>query len=249
MTRVADSFLYNGEANFVGKVQVISLSMPEARFTRLKFAHRDDGECKHSNCILRGQGVEFRLGQAQMASAFATYFDTNYPKSALSTVLEAAGPGQVCRAFDQNLKSEGLEERAVAKGIVTDLEGNEGRVWFVSGPECDVSRQPNWVFADGRLCKGERGRIGILVTSFKSESEVSAPAREEIEAAKSTLNSMTSGEGLEKSAVFRAAKALVHDGQLKGDDIFRGAVADLLTVASRLGFRRRKARRNLEQQL
>jgi hypothetical protein len=165
------------------------------------------------------------------ASAFATYFDSNNPRDALRILVER---GVEARVGCSSCHCDGEDEHAVTQAIVTDRQGTEGRAWFVHGPDCDLKRSPNWILADGWLCKGHMGRIGVLVKSFRNESEVLAPKPEDVEKAKKTLQSNIDlvDERLEGSGAWKIAEALKRRSQLKGKEVTKGYVSDFITVGS-----------------
>ncbi|HID25495.1 MAG TPA: hypothetical protein EYP23_03420 [Thermoplasmata archaeon] len=104
---IGETFEYTGDRAFTGRVQVVALALPEARFTKLKF-NCVAVECS-TKCLL-SEGVTMELeGENFDPLAFASYFDTNKPLLAFSVWLER-------RKFScSNLKPTwvGEKERAV----------------------------------------------------------------------------------------------------------------------------------------
>jgi len=229
---VGDTFTYTGDQPYFGPVQVAALSFPQSMFMRLTFycskAKEDCPACDLASSL----NINFEDADMD-SSAFATYFDTGVPRDALRVLTERGiKPG--CSAWWNGAVCRGEGERAVTQAVVLDRQGTEGRAWFVHGSRCDLKRTPNWVIAEGWLCRGRKGRIGVLITAFTIESEVAAPKPEDVERASLILRGLvTPGDGgLEESAVWKVAQALQRRSQLKGNEIAKGYVSDLLTVAS-----------------
>jgi hypothetical protein len=225
---VGETFTYTGDRRFKGRTQVAALGSPQSRFMRLNFF------CQKvvggSPC---GSLEQLDFNGELHASAFATYFDTNNPIDALKVVAEAGQIGTDCGHSWNYWGYKGNDERAVTPAVVLDLEGNEGKAWFVHGPKCDLSRAPNWIIADGWICRGKMGKVGVLVKNFISQSEVSKPKLEDVEKARAYLRSLVpDNNALADSVVWRISQALARRGQLKGSEVLRGFVADLLTVSS-----------------
>jgi hypothetical protein len=231
-TEVSETFTYTGDRPFKGRVQIGALALPFSRYTQLRF-WCDEPECEISGCLLaRGLVLDMNDPARFDPSAFATYFDTNDPLSALAVYVERH-PFPRCPNWRRKVSYSGRGERAVTGAIVYDLTGREGRAWFPHGPRCDLRRVPNWIIAEGWLCKGHKGRIGVLITAFTSESEVMAPPEGEVEKARAILKSLVEPDkGLEGSAVFKIAELLRRKANAKGNEVRKGFAADLLLVAS-----------------
>ena len=229
---VADSFNYTGDRPFHGRIQVTALGLPQSRYMILKF-HCSTAKEDCPDCPLLTELTSSFTAPNVDPSAFATYFDTNYPRDVLRVLVERGLPVG-CPAWWKGCQARGEDERAVTQAIVLDLQGTEGRAWFVHGPKCDLKRAPNWIIAEGWLCRGKMGRIGVLVTSFKPESEVATPRPEDVVKARATLRAQVdeSDGSLENSVVWKAAMALWRRSQLKGNEVVKGFVSDLMTIAS-----------------
>jgi hypothetical protein len=230
---ISETFTYTGDRTFRGRVQVGALTTPLSRFMRLRFKCKDPGECKVDDCPLR-RGLTLSVDDARRfdPSAFATYFDTDMPLDALSVYAERRSFSR-CAEWRKKVIYRGRGERAVTGALIYDLTGREGRAWFIHGERCDLSRAPNWIIAEGWLCRGYRGRIGVLITAFISESEVIAPPPEEVEKARGILRAtVINPNGLEGSGVWRLAELLRRKVNAKGNEVCKGFVGDLLTVAS-----------------
>jgi DNA replicative helicase MCM subunit Mcm2 (Cdc46/Mcm family) len=200
---------------------------------RLRFKCKDPGECKVADCPLC-KGLILSVDDAKRfdPSAFATYFDTNNPVDALSVYAEKRAFSR-CAEWRKKVIYRGRDERAVTGALVYDLTGREGRAWFIHGERCDLRRAPNWIIAEGWLCRGYKGRIGVLVQAFVSESEVMAPPAEEVEKARAVLKALAKVDnGLEGSAVWHIAELLRRKVNAKGEEVKKGFAADLLLVAS-----------------
>jgi len=228
---VSEIFTYTGDRPYRGPVQVAALSFPQSRFMRLIFScskAKEECLCDLSSALI----VNFESADMD-PSAFATYFDTGVPRDALR-VLTEHGLTLGCPAWWSSVVCHGEDERAVTQAVVLDRQGTEGRAWFVHGPRCDLKRTPNWIIAEGWLCRGQRGRIGFVITAFTIESEVAAPKPEDVERARRTLQGFVKpdDENLENSVVWKVARALQRRSQLKGLEVVKGSVSDLVTVAS-----------------
>lgn len=229
---VGETFTYTGDRPFVGRVQVTALGRPRSRYLKLIFRCGDD-DPKCAGCpINKGIPLDFTGGDMD-PSAFASYFDTDNPRDALRVIAER-GLRLNCMGWMRAARIEGSDERAVTPAIVIDRQGTEGRAWLVHGPRCDLKRAPNWVTAQGWLCHGSRGRIGVLVTEFTTESEVAAPTDEELAHARTILRRHMDPEfeGLKESTAWRIAEALKRRSQLKGGEIVKGYASDLITASS-----------------
>jgi ribosomal protein L37AE/L43A len=229
---VGDTFTYTGDQAFFGRIQVAALGFPQSRYLRLSFRCSNVKEDCPSCDLATTRALDFNSADMD-PSAFATYFDTNIPRDALRILTERGiRPG--CPAWWNAIICNGKDERAVTQVIVMDLQGVEGRAWFIHGPKCDLKKAPNWVIVEGWLCKGKLGRIGVLVTAFTPESEVATPKPEEVEKAWPVLRGASKGNSakLEDSGAWKVAEALQRKSQLKGNEIAKGYVSDLLTVAS-----------------
>jgi hypothetical protein len=169
-------------------------------------------------------------------SSFATYFDTNNPLDALRVLKEADAfdSSNHCSHGWKFWEASGDQERAVTQAVVMDKVGTEGKAWFVHGDRCDLRRGPNWIIAEGWICRGKMGKIGVLIHAFIPESEVSKPNPEDEEAAHEFLRSKNdrNNRDLQNSLLWKAAEALARTSQLKGGEVVRGFVSDLLTIAS-----------------
>lgn len=232
---VGDTFRYKGDKPFEGRIQVTALSNPQSRYSEFTFSCPSNRKCcveceldsRHLSikydepCLFNGKEID-------TASSFATYFDTNNPKDALAVLLER-GIVANCGAWKNSMSCIGAEERAVTQAIVMDPTATEGRAWFVHNSNCDLKRAPNWIFAQGWMCKGQKGRIGILVQSFKHESEITAPDQETVINARTLLQKSTSHE---EPTIFKIANALRKRSNLKGEETTRGYKADLLTISA-----------------
>ena len=229
---VGETFTYTGDCPFRGRIQVTALGFPQSRYTRLTFSCPGQKDiCV--NCVFNQ--TELRLSfdnYVDDPSAFASYFDTNNTTDALAILAERGNIKPECSAWRKWAQAKGEGEKAVTQAIVTDRQGIEGRAWFVHGQKCDLKKGPNWIVAEGWLCKGQKGRIGVLVNAFTPESEVTMPTPEEIERAKTGLRAIPKGDGIQESATWRIAKALAIRSQLKGEEILKGYIGDLLTIAS-----------------
>jgi hypothetical protein len=229
---VGEIFIYTGDRPFIGRVQVTALGRPSSRYMKVTFRCGDDNP-KCAECpINRGITLDFTGGDID-PSAFASYFDTDNPRDALR-VLTERGLKPICMGWLRSVRIEGSEEKAVTPAVVIDRQGTEGQAWFVHGPRCDLKRAPNWVTAMGWLCHGSKGRIGVLVTEFTTESEVMVPTDEELAHARTILRGRVNPDptDLEKSMVQGIAEALKRRSQLKGGEIVKGYTSDLLTVSS-----------------
>jgi len=229
---VADSFTYTGDRPFQGRIQVAALGFPQSRFMKLTLrcssAKKDCPPCQLNPMMI----LDFEDPNAD-PSAFATYFDKNVPRDALRVLVErGTKPG--CSAWWNSCQAQGESERAVTQAVTMDRQGTEGRAWFVHGSKCDLKRGPNWIIAEGWLCRGEKGRIGVLVNAFTPESEVAAPKPEDVEKAREKLRSQINlnDDALRDSGAWKISEALRRRSQLKGDEIVKGHVSDLLTIAS-----------------
>jgi len=227
--KVSEVFAYQGDRPYDGRVQVAALGSPQSRYTKLTFTCRkkdNNGSCGNTITITF-DGEEVR------PSAFAVYFDSNNSLDALKVLVETGVPEAACGHSITSWEAKGEDERAVTPAIVMDLAATEGRAWFVHSDRCDLRPGPNWIIAKGWLCRGKMGKIGVLVKAFTPESEVAMPKIEDENRARQFLRSLVSPERpeLSESLVFRIATALARRSQLKGHEIVRGAVADLLTIA------------------
>jgi hypothetical protein len=232
-SEISETFTFTGDRPFEGRVQVGALTTPLSRFMRLRFKCKDPGECKVATCPLY-EGLNLNVDDPARfdPSAFATYFDTNNPLDALSVYAEKRAFSR-CSEWRKKVVYMGREERAVTGALVYDLTGREGRAWFIHGERCDLRRAPNWVIADGWLCRGYKGRIGVLIQAFISESEVMAPPPEEVEKARGVLKALTKADnGLEGSAVWSIAELLRRKVNAKGEEVRKGFAADVLMVGS-----------------
>jgi len=229
---VGDTFTYTGDQPFRGRIQVAALGFPQSRYLQLTFHCAKVKEDCPTCDVASNVTLNFESSDMD-PSAFATYFDTNMPRDSLRILIERRiKPG--CPAWWNSVVCTGEDERAVTQAVVMDRQGIEGRAWFVHGAKCDLKRAPNWVIAEGWLCKGKMGKIGVLVYAFTPESEVAAPKPEDVEKAKLKLCSLVNldDEGLEESVLWKIADALQRQSQLKGNEIAKGYVSDLLTIAS-----------------
>lgn len=68
--------------------------------------------------------------------------------------------------------------------------------------------------------------------AFTSESEVLAPPAEEVEKAREVLRGIAKPDGLEGSGIWQIAEILRKAANAKGDEVRKGFMADLLTIAS-----------------
>jgi hypothetical protein len=232
-SEISETFTYTGDRPFKGRIQVGALTTPLSRFTRLRFKCKDPGECKVATCPLYKSLVLSVDNPMHFdPSAFATYFDTNNPLDALTVYAEKRAFAR-CVEWRKKCVYVGRSEKAVTGALVYDLTGREGRAWFIHGEHCDLRRTPNWIIAKGWLCRGYKGRIGVLIQAFVSESEVMAPPAEEVEKAKAVLKMLANGNnGLEGSNVWRIAELLRRRVNAKGEEVRKGFAADLLLVAS-----------------
>lgn len=230
---VGETFTYTGDRPFKGRIQVVALGFPQSRYLNLRlFCGGTKEIC--DQCILHTSNLRLVFERERIdPSAFATYFDTNNPRDALR-ILTERGVEPLCSAWWKWAQAKGEDERAVTQAIVMDRQGVEGRAWFVHGPKCDLKRAPNWIVADGWLCKGRKGRIGVLVQAFTPESEVTMPSREEVEKAREVLRvrSNPNSEELRESVAWKTAVVLKRRSQLKGEEVVKGYTSDVLTVAS-----------------
>ncbi|MCC6019282.1 MAG: bifunctional DNA primase/polymerase [Candidatus Verstraetearchaeota archaeon] len=229
-TEISETFSYTGDRPFRGRVQVGALTTPSSRFTTIVFQCRVE-DCRIGDCPLAGGLTLSVNGEGGFdPSAFATYFDTNNPMNALYVYAEKYSFNR-CAEWRRKIAYTGSDERAVTGAIIYDLTGREGRAWFIHGEKCDLRRAPNWIIAEGWLCRGYKGRIGVLIQAFKGESEVIAPPPEEVEKARAILKKLVVDGGLEGSAVWRLAELLRRKVNAKGGEVRKGFVADLLLVA------------------
>jgi hypothetical protein len=232
-SEIGETFTYTGDRPFKGRVQVGALTTPFSRFTHLLFKCRDPGECRVNDCPLN-EGFILSVDDDGSfdPSAFATYFDTNNPMDALNVYAEKYNFSR-CAEWRKKITYCGWDERAVTGALVYDLTGQEGRAWFIHGELCDLRRAPNWIIAEGWLCRGYKGRIGVLIQAFRSESEVMAPSDEEVKKARALLKTLVdANKGLEGSAVWRLAEVLRRKVNAKGGEVRKGFAADLLHIAS-----------------
>ena len=229
---VGETFRYTGDQPYFGPVQVVALGFPQSRFMQLAFSCSKAKEDCPPCDLMAPLIIKFESANMD-PSAFSTYFDSGVPRDALK-VLTERGIKTGCPAWWNSTICKGEDERAVTQAVVLDRQGVEGRAWFVHGPRCDLKRTPNWVIAEGWLCRGQRGRIGVLVKAFTMESEVATPSVEDVEKARKVLNDAAaiSGGELKDSTVWKVAEALQRRSQLKGKEIAKGYASDLLTVAS-----------------
>ncbi len=227
---IGDTFLYKGDRKFQGRVQLTALGRPYSRFMKLEMKCTGDKDwCL--GCVLKNtQKLDFE-NQNMDASAFATYFDTNNPVDSLRVLVERSLEPN-CAAWKGKTSCSGKRERAITTAVVLDKSATEGRAWFVHGPNCDLKRGPNWVVADGWLCKGSKGKIGILVRGFMTDSEIAPPSDEEIAKSRDVLMRNSHAGDLEGSTVWAIAKVLQRKSQLKGKEVEKGFVSDLLTIGS-----------------
>lgn len=229
---VGETFTYTGDRPYFGPVQVAALGFPQSRFMRLTFnCSKAKEDCPA--CDLMAQlTIDFESADMD-PSAFATYFDSGVPRDALR-VLTERGIKTGCPAWWNSTVCKGANEKAVTQAVVLDRQGVEGRAWFVHGSRCDLKRTPNWIIAEGWLCRGQRGRIGVLIKAFTMESEVATPDVEDVEKARKVLNDAAAinSEKLKDSTVWKVAQALQRRSQLKGKEIVKGYASDLLTVGS-----------------
>ncbi len=237
---VGETFQYEGDRLFNGRLQVTALSFPCSRYTKLSFScpklKIGDSRCDVCNLndeitILFGQeeskaSLKKAIKEA-LASAFATYFDTNNPRDALAVIVEH-GAAMNCPAW-KHATFSGSSERAVTLAVVMDQTATEARAWFTHSEECDLKCCPNWILALGWLCRGQKGRIGILVKSFQHESEVTAPDQKDMENARLYLQQITTTD---EPTLFKTARALRKKGNLKGQESVRGYEADLLNASA-----------------
>ena len=232
-TEVSETFSFTGDRPFRGRVQISALATPVSRFSEILFKCKEPGECEIDKCPLR-KGLKLSVNDERRfdPSAWATYFDTNNPLDALSVFAEKRN-FQRCPEWRKKVIYQGRSERAVTHALVYDLSGREGRAWFIHGERCDLRRCPNWIIAEGWLCRGYRGRIGVLIVAFTSESEVLAPPAEEVEKAREVLRGIAKPDnGLEGSGIWQIAEILRKAANAKGDEVRKGFMADLLTIAS-----------------
>jgi len=229
---VGDTFTYTGDQPFYGRIQVAALGFPQSRYMRLTFhCAKSKEDCPQ--CDLTSH-ISLNFDSSNMdPSAFATYFDTDIPRDALRMLTER-GIKHGCPAWWNSTVCKGEDERAVTQAVVMDRRGIEGRAWFVHGPRCDLKRAPNWIIAEGWLCKGKQGRIGVLVYAFTPESEVATPKPEDVEKARFKLQSLVNpnDEGLHASVLWKVAEALQRKSNLKGSEIVKGFASDIITVGS-----------------
>ena len=219
---VSDVFAYKGDRKFKSRIQIKSLGFPKSRFLNLDFhCNRSRGDL----CAMcRFEGYRMGFEENFDASAFATYYDSNIPKSAFK-VLRQKGILDGC---DQ-VSARGDKETAITQAIVSDRAGNEAKAWFVHSEKCDLRRGPNWIFSEGWLCRGKYGRIGVLVLEFQNESEVMMPDEKTVETSKEYLRRITTED---EATVWKIARAMKKKSNLKGKEITQGFVADLLFIGS-----------------
>lgn len=227
---IGDTFLFRGDREFKGRVQITALGHPASRFMQLELrCTRDDEGCM--DCVLQEtQRLNFEDKELD-PSAFATYFDTDNPRDALKVLVER-GLNPKCSEWRRRIACKGYEERAVTTAVVLDKSAVEGRAWFVHGESCDLKRGPNWIVANGWLCRGVKGRIGILVKSFKTDAEIESPSEVDLADARDVLRGYSESDEITGSTVWRIGEALQRKSQLKGGEIVKGFVSDLLTIAS-----------------
>jgi len=231
-SEIGETFSFTGDRPFKGRIQVGALTTPLSRFMRLRFKCKDPGECKVATCPLY-KGLVLSVDDSTRfdPSSFATYFDSNSPLDALAVYAEKRAFAR-CAEWRKKCVYMGRGERAVTGALVYDLTGREGRAWFIHGERCDLRRAPNWIIAEGWLCRGYKGRIGVLIQAFVSESEVMAPPAEEVEKARAVLKALATDNGLEGSNVWRIAELLRRKVNAKGEEVRKGFAADLLNIAS-----------------
>ncbi len=217
---VSDVFAYEGDRKFNSRIQIKSLGFPKARFLDLKIRY------KYTDASGEEVSDEHNLNFEKNfdASAFATYFDSNSPKSAF-IVLRQKGTIQE----GSYVSAKGTKETAITQAVVSDRQGNEAKSWFVHSHKCDLRRQPNWIFAEGWLCRGKYGRIGVLVSGFQNESEVMMPDEKTVKTSKEYLRAITTEE---EPTVWKIARVMKKKSNLKGKETTKGFVADFLLVGS-----------------
>lgn len=230
-TEVGETFTFTGDRPFNGRVQVGALATPVSRFTQLRFKCKDPGDCRVADCLFM-KGLTLNMdGKPFDPSAWATYFDTNNPLDTVAVYSEKRSFSR-CAEWRKRIVFKGRSEKAVTHALIYDLTGREGRAWFIHGQRCDLRRAPNWIIAEGWLCRGYRGRIGVLIQAFRGESEVIAPPMEEVEKARAVLKGLANGDSLEGSAAWKIAELLRQKVNAKGDEVRKGFMGDLLMVAS-----------------
>jgi len=226
---VGDTFSYQGDQPFYGRIQLTALGFPQSRYMKLTFhcgaAKEDCPPCE----LATQQVLEFDSAEMD-PSAFATYFDTNIPRDALRILVER-GLQVGCPAWWKRVVAVGEDERAVTQCVVLDRKGTEGRAWLVHSSQCDLRRAPNWVITQGWLCRGRMGRIGVLVYALRPESEVMSPKPREVKRSMNILRERASSDDLKGSGVWKIAEALQRRSQLKGSEVIKGFASDLITVA------------------
>jgi hypothetical protein len=220
---VSDVFAYQGDRKFNSRIQIKSFGFPQSRFLELEFSCNRSREDLCAICTF--EGYKMSLKENFDASAFATYFDSDSPKDAWK-ILKQNGTVAGC----DKISVKGENETAVTQAIVSDRRGNEAKAWFVYDHEkCDLRTSPNWIYSQGWLCRGLKGRIGVLVTEFQAESEVMMPKAETVEASKEYLRSIRTED---EATVWKVARALHKKSNLKGLEATRGFVSDLLFIGA-----------------
>lgn len=237
---VGSFYTYEGDRPFKGRLQISAEGKPRARFGKLRFIcgqrfteteTHDQQDC--SGCpISRPRHID-RGDESFVPSAFAIYFDTDKPKHAFNHLVKN-GFTPKCPAWRKALVVEGEDQRATTPCKVVDREAREGRAWFIHGEECDLSKTPNWIEAEGWLCQGKQGRIGAIVKAFEPESSIRTPPVKKVDKARNVLaeNVNNSVTELESSGLYKTARALKRKSNLKGDELIKGFASDLLVHAS-----------------
>lgn len=238
---VGDFFTFEGDQPFSGRLQISAEGKPKARNTRLEVVCRSafTDTKTHSKedcqkCPFAKKRYISMEDESFNPSAFAKYFDTDNPFKAFEHLAKNDLSPQ-CPAWRKKLDITGENQRAVTTCKVVDHEAREGRAWFPHGEGVNLSKTPNWINANGWICQGRGGTIGVLVSSFESESSVKAPTKEEVERARRTLlKHVPDAEdvSLEKSVPWKIAKALRAKSNLKGDELTKGFFSDALIHAS-----------------
>ncbi len=233
---VSDVFGYSGDQEFKGRIQIKSVGNPQSRYSKLTFTCYREESDRCAKCGFQNFTLNFK--KKFDASAFATYFDTNIPKIALTILKEK----DIITTGCKKIQAKGENELSITQTIVSDRIGNEAKAWFIHSDKCDLRKRPNWILAKGWLCRGLKGRIGVLVQKFVTESEVMKPDEDAIIEAKLYLKKITTED---KPTIKKIADTFQRKSNLKGEEITRGFEADFLTIASPIWVKTPEGPRNL----
>lgn len=236
---------YTGERVFEGKLQIVTQGFPVSRPLTLFFTcsgRKDHPLC--SSCPFNEkEAVEVHFNLEDLdnlhASALALYADKNDPRLVIAALADAYSrqkdnkdaPSYMCAARSRGLTFAGKNERSITPCLVVNREGDTAPAWFV----CNLEKSPAWMLAKGKICSGDRGRIGILVTEFTPDTEVAPPTEIQLQAARTLLAEEATkhkGKDVWDSFLWYLSNLLRKKSNLKGDEVTKGFAADILTNAS-----------------